>query len=124
LLLLALKKSLQQSEEQFSSRLFSPGATVCGPSTCSGLFQNAVVTVRPVLDSIPHRKGLLQATAEDDFSDLRRAEATGRPLDAPEFVAALERLLARKTTRRAPGRRPAIENSAGKPIELLGIVLE
>ena len=31
-------------------------------------------------------KRLLRTDAEEDFSDLRRAETTGRPLGAPEFV--------------------------------------
>src|SRR5271157_4025927 len=67
---------------------------------------DALVTVRPVLDRIPHLKDLLQADTEDDFSELRRAEATGRPLGAPEFVTGLENLLGRKIARRAPGRKP------------------
>ena len=48
-----------------------------------------------VLNRIPHLKELLQVDTEDDFSELRRAEATGRPLGAPEFVAGLEKLLGR-----------------------------
>jgi putative transposase len=41
---------------------------------------DAIVTVRPVLERIPHLKALLQVNTEDDFTDLRHAEATGRPL--------------------------------------------
>jgi putative transposase len=62
---------------------------------------DALVTVRPVLDRIPHLKELLQVEAEDDFSEKRRAEATRRPLGAPEFVTAVENLLGRKIARRA-----------------------
>ncbi len=54
-----------------------------------------------VLDRVPHLKVLLQESAEEDFSELRRAEATGRPLGAPEFVAGLESLLGRKIASRA-----------------------
>ncbi|HWG20813.1 MAG TPA: transposase [Terracidiphilus sp.] len=84
----------------------------------SGL-DDALVTVRPVLDRIPHLKELLQAQPEDDFSDLRRAEATGRPLGAPEFVTGLENLLGRKIARRAPGRKPAAESAIAEQLELL-----
>jgi putative transposase len=74
---------------------------------------DGLVKVRSVLDRIPHLKELLQASAgtatatEDDFSDLRRAESTGRPLGTAEFVADLESLLGRKIARRSPGRKPA-----------------
>jgi putative transposase len=84
----------------------------------SGL-DDALVTVRPVLDRIPHLKELLQVEADDDFSDLRRAQATGRPLGAPEFVTGLENLLGRKIARRAPGRKPAAETSIAEQLELL-----
>ena len=63
---------------------------------------DAPVTVRPALDRIPHLKELPQENMEDDFSELRRAEATGRPLGTPEFVTGLENLLGRKIARRAP----------------------
>jgi hypothetical protein len=66
---------------------------------------DALITVRPVLDRIPHLKDLLQVDTEDDFSEMRRAEATGRPLGAPDFVEGLENLLGRKIARRAPGRK-------------------
>jgi putative transposase len=80
---------------------------------------DALVTVRPVLDRIPHLKDLLQADLEDDFSELRRAESTGRPLGADEFVADLENMLGRKIARRAPGRKPTTEIHAGDQLELL-----
>ena len=63
----------------------------------------------PVLDRTPHLKELLQVETEDDFSELRRAEATGRPLGTPEFVTALEGRLGRKIARRSPGRKPRSE---------------
>ena len=80
---------------------------------------DALVTVRPVLDRIPHLKELLRVDTQEDFSELRRAEATGRPLGAPEFVAGLENLLGRKIARRAPGRRPTNELSADDQLKLL-----
>ena len=80
---------------------------------------DVLVTVRPVLDRIPHLKELLEVQSEDDFSDLRRAEATGRPLGAPEFVTGLENLLGRKIARRAPGRKPATDASLAEQLELL-----
>jgi putative transposase len=80
---------------------------------------DVLVTVRPVLDRIPHLIQLLQAQTEDDFSDLRRAEATGHPLGAPEFVTSLENLLGRKIARRAPGRKPATETNLAEQLELL-----
>jgi putative transposase len=78
-----------------------------------------LVTVRPVLERVPHLKELLKVDAEDDFSELRRAEATGRPLGAPEFVTGLEKLLGRKIARRAPGRKPTTEIPVAEQLELL-----
>ncbi len=63
-------------------------------------------------------KKLLQVETEDDFSDLRRAEDTGRPLGAPEFVTGLEKLLGRKIARPASGRRPKIEIGGGEQPKL------
>ena len=80
---------------------------------------DALVTVRPVLDRVPHLKPLLlQGNAEQDFSDLRRAKSTGRPRGAPEFVIGLESLLGRKTARRAPARKPETQIAA-EQLELL-----
>jgi len=80
---------------------------------------DALVSVRPVLDRIPHLKDLLQAGLEDDYGELRRAEATGRPLGTPEFVNGLETVLGRKIARRAPGRKPATESPRAEQLELL-----
>ena len=71
-----------------------------------GRVDDALVTVQPVLGIIPHLKGLLEADANEDFSDLRRAETTGRPLGTPDFVDGLEKILGRPVARRAPGRKP------------------
>ena len=75
--------------------------------------------MRPVLDRIPHLKELLRADTEEDFSELRHAETTGRPLGAPEFVTGLEKLLGRKIARRSPGRRPTAEGPGAEQLELL-----
>ena len=71
---------------------------------------DAVVKVRPVLERIPHLKEMLAVEMEEDFSDFRRAETTGRPLGPSDFVDGLEKILGRKITRRAPGDVPP-ENS-------------
>ena len=81
---------------------------------------DALVTVQPVLDRVPHLKPLLlQGNAEEDFSHLRRAESTGRHLGAPEFVISLESLLGRKTARRAPARKPEMQSTDAEQLELL-----
>jgi putative transposase len=82
--------------------------------------EDAIVTVRPLLDRVPHlRDLLLQGGTDEDFSELRRAEATGRPLGTPEFVAGLETLLGRKIERRAPGRKPISSAPIAEQLELL-----
>ena len=80
---------------------------------------DGLVKVRPALDRIPHLKELLKVESEDDFAELRRAEATGRPLGAPEFVSGLESLLGRKIARRAPGRKPTTETNRPEQLKLL-----
>ncbi|MGD0736663.1 MAG: hypothetical protein ABR976_16150 [Terracidiphilus sp.] len=82
---------------------------------------DGVVTVRPVLDRVPYLRELLEGRTEDGFSEVRRAETTGRPLGAPEFVTGLENLLGRRIARRAPGRRPASEFSPDDQLELLAL---
>ena len=89
------------------------------PAHLAGL-DDALVTVQPVLDRVPHLKPLLlQGNAEEDFSDLRRAESTGRPRGAPEFVISLESLLGRKMARRAPSRKPEMQSTDAEQLELL-----
>jgi putative transposase len=68
---------------------------------------DGLVTVRPVLDRIPHFAEFLSTNEDQDFADLRLAEGNGRrPLGTAEFVTSLERLLGRSIARRAPGRKP------------------
>jgi putative transposase len=79
---------------------------------------DGLVTVRAVLDRIPHFAELLSTTQDQDFEDLRLAEGSGRPLGTAEFVAGLERLLGRPIARRAPGRKPTA-SVAGVQLKLL-----
>ena len=77
------------------------------------------VAVRPILDRVPQLKELLAANTEDDFTDLRRAETTGRPLGTADFVDSLEKVLGRKIARRAPGRKPNLEINPDRQLKLL-----
>ena len=54
-----------------------------------------------------------------DGLHLIRAESTGRPLGAPEFVISLESLLGRKIARHAPGRKPEMQSTDAEQLELL-----
>ena len=79
---------------------------------------DGLVSVRPVLERTPDFAALLGDTSDIGFEALRRAEGSGRPVGAPEFVASLERVLGRRIARRAPGRK------APQPREAqLGLVL-
>jgi putative transposase len=80
---------------------------------------DTLVRVRPVLDRMPHFQAFLEASADEDFTALRRAEATGRPLGTEDFVAQLEQLLGRPIARRAPGRKPASEVNPSRQLNLL-----
>lgn len=79
---------------------------------------DALIRVRPVLDRIPHLRLLLGTAMEDDFTDLRRAEATGRPLANAEYITQLEQLLGRAIARRAPGRKPTSQSNDNRQLEL------
>jgi putative transposase len=67
-----------------------------------------LVTVQPVLDRVSHFTDLLLGDENEAYAALRRAESTGRPVGAEEFVKGLERLLGRPIARRAPGPRPSV----------------
>jgi len=65
------------------------------------------VSVRPVLDRVTDFAALIASAADDaEFSGLRAAEQTGRPLGNTDFIAGLERILGRPIARSAPGRKP------------------
>ena len=62
--------------------------------------------VKPVLERAWNFTALLPKSESEDFTELRRAEGTGRPVGANGFVKGLERLLGRPIAHRAPGRKP------------------
>ena len=79
---------------------------------------DALVSVRPVLDRVERFADLLQDSADDAaFRALRASEGSGRPLGNADFIAGLERLLGRRIARRAPGRKPRVV--AEEQLELL-----
>lgn len=75
---------------------------------------DALVAVRPVLDRVAAFADWLGEEDDRGFEALRRAEGSGRPVGAPEFVAGLERVLGRSIARRAPGRKPRLAATAGQ----------
>ena len=79
---------------------------------------DALVTVRPVLDRVSCFADLLLENRDEALAALRRAESTGRPVGTAEFVTGLERVLGRRIARRAPGPAPAASVSS-KQLELL-----
>jgi putative transposase len=77
------------------------------------------VSVRPILDRVPHLRELLQAGEQDDYKLLRDAETTGRPLGTADFIEGLERILGRKIARQTVGRKPRREEDFGEQLLLL-----
>jgi putative transposase len=67
---------------------------------------DALATVRPVLERVPDLSELLKNGCDEAFAVLRQAERTGRPAGAEDFVIALEQRLGRPISRRSPGRKP------------------
>jgi putative transposase len=67
---------------------------------------DGLVAVAPVLARVPDFPALLADSADQGFGALRTAEISGRPLGNDEFIAGLERILARRIARRTPGRKP------------------
>jgi len=65
---------------------------------------DALVTVRPLLDLIPDWEAFIGEGEDEGFNDLlRRHASTGRPLGSDTFVESLERQLARSLKRKKPG---------------------
>ena len=62
-----------------------------------------MVAVAPVLDRVPNFAALLEEGGDAGFAAIRRAEGSGRPVGAAQFIAGLERILGRPIARRAPG---------------------
>jgi putative transposase len=74
---------------------------------------DALVSVRPVLDRVERFADLLARDPDDRaFAALRACEGSGRPLGNADFIAGLERLLGRAVARRSPGRKPGATLSA------------
>jgi putative transposase len=69
---------------------------------------DALVTVRPVLERCPNILDLLRDTRDDGFAELRRSEGSGRPAGNAAFIEGLEKILGRPLVRRAPGRKPSL----------------
>ena len=68
---------------------------------------DGVVTVAPILARIPEFAAMLQAAErEQEFTQLRRCERTGRPFGSKAFVADLERQLGRVIAEQRRGRKP------------------
>ena len=79
-----------------------------------------LLAVCPILDRVANfRNDLLQPGAGEDFSDLRRAESTGRPVGAADFVSGLEKVSGRKIERRAAGRKASRELVEANQLRLL-----
>ena len=77
-----------------------------------------LVKVKQVRDRVRNFTDLLPKSESEDFTELRRAEGTGRPVGADDFVKGLERLLGRPIACRAPGRKP--ESVVIEQMSLLG----
>ncbi|MFA7263270.1 MAG: transposase [Caulobacter sp.] len=68
-----------------------------------------LVRVAPLLSRIDNFADTLEAEHLDsEFSALRAAETTGRPLGSDTFVADLEKRLNRTLARQRPGRKPVV----------------
>jgi putative transposase len=68
---------------------------------------DGLVSVGPVLERVTDFAALIaDAGGDAEFTALRAAEQTGRPLGNADFIAGLERILDRPVARRAPGRKP------------------
>ena len=68
---------------------------------------DSLVSVRPLLELIPHWDAFVGQTDAADFGELLHAHAsTGRPLGPDSFVELLERRLGRSLKRRKPGPKP------------------
>jgi len=65
---------------------------------------DALVTVRPLLELIPDWDAFIGGADDDKLNELLRGHAsTGRPLGTDAFVESLERRLARSLKRKKPG---------------------
>lgn len=68
---------------------------------------DALVSVRPLLDIVPDWAAHVRAALDRDTYDaIRAGERTGRPLGPARFVAKLERRLKRPLAKQKPGPKP------------------
>jgi len=68
---------------------------------------DALVSVRPLLEIAPKWSALLSETLTAEECDvLRSGERTGRPLGSPKFINRLEKRLHRTLAKQKPGRKP------------------
>jgi putative transposase len=66
-----------------------------------------LVAVQPLLERAPRLADLTESEADAAaYAALRGAEVIGRPLGAPDFLAAVARRLGRSVTPRKRGRKP------------------
>jgi putative transposase len=73
------------------------------------------VSVRPLLERAPRFADLIEGEADEaGYAALRGAEAIGRPLGAPDFLAAIARQLGRAVTPRKRGRKPGGAGAQGQ----------
>jgi len=68
---------------------------------------DALAVVAPVLPRTDDFAAFMDVDEHVGYDAPRRSEGAGLPVDAPEFVAGLDRVLGRPIARRAPGRKPS-----------------
>ena len=72
-------------------------------------FDDAVVSVQPMLDFVVDWQGYLSVgTSDEEAGSIRARASTGRPAGDERFVEQLESLTGRKLKKSAPGRKPVI----------------
>jgi putative transposase len=79
-----------------------------------------LATVAPLRALIPDFPALLTAPADPaTMARIERAPTIGRPLGAPEWIAALERQLGRRLARGKPGPKPGVDGDTKRQLPLL-----
>jgi putative transposase len=79
-----------------------------------------LATVRPLRALVPDFAALLAAPADPETTArIERGPAIGRPLGAPEWVAALERRLRRRLAPGKPGPKPRVDRDPERQQRLL-----
>ena len=75
---------------------------------------DGLVTVRPLLERVPHFADLLVASEDPaEFTRLRAAESIGRPLGPPDFLSRIARKLGRSIEPAKRGRKPMAATQNG-----------